>query len=343
VDRKPVLAILLVALAPAATRPRYGGVLRVEVRGVFETPGPPTSGHGIPDLAGAFALARWEAGRRTIYDANENAPGGRPFVDTIEILMGRSLRDQSNDLELGKADIVELGPAELRRQPAGRRVWSSAPVRLLVLVFGSRVEDVRIRQALALAVDRSSIHAALFQRMGEVSGALLPQWLSGYAFVFPTAVDTARARMLLAGVPAGARTLTLTTDDAALRPVAERIALNARDAGLTLAIPPQSAPAGENAVRLVEVRIGSADPGQALAGLASALGLPQPLRGDSPEALLRAERALIEGSRVIPLMHLPDVYGVSPRVKGGPGITPLGEWRFENLWLAESRAEGGRP
>jgi hypothetical protein len=45
----------------------------------------------------------------------------------------------------------------------------------------------------------------------------------------------------------------------------------------------------------------------------------------------------LEGFRVIPLFHLPDVYGVSPRVKGGPGITPLGEWRFENLWL-----EGGR-
>ena len=41
---------------------------------------------------------------------------------------------------------------------------------------------------------------------------------------------------------------------------------------------------------------------------------------------------------MIPLIHLPDVYGVGPRVKGGPGITPLGEWRFENLWL-----EGATP
>ena len=51
-----------------------------------------------------------------------------------------------------------------------------------------------------------------------------------------------------------------------------------------------------------------------------------------------AERSLLEGFRVIPLIHLPDIYGVSPRVKGGPGITPSGEWRFENLWL-----EGARP
>jgi ABC-type oligopeptide transport system substrate-binding subunit len=54
--------------------------------------------------------------------------------------------------------------------------------------------------------------------------------------------------------------------------------------------------------------------------------------------LYAAESALLEGFRVIPLFHLPDAYGVSPRVKGGPGITPLGEWRLANLWL-----EGGRP
>ena len=41
---------------------------------------------------------------------------------------------------------------------------------------------------------------------------------------------------------------------------------------------------------------------------------------------------------MIPLIHLPDVYGVSPRLRGAPGITPAGEWRFENLWL-----EGPRP
>ena len=41
---------------------------------------------------------------------------------------------------------------------------------------------------------------------------------------------------------------------------------------------------------------------------------------------------------LIELLVLPDVYAVSPRVKGGQGITPLGEWRFENLWL-----EGARP
>jgi peptide/nickel transport system substrate-binding protein len=330
-----LVCLFVLALAHAATRPRYGGTLRVEVRAAIETPDPPVAGHGMPDLAAAFNIARWEAGRRAVYDANENPPGGRPFLDSIDIQMGKTLRDQSIDLELGRADIVELGPGELLRQSAGRRVWSSSPVRVIALLFNRRIDDIRIREALALAVDRSAIHSVLMQRQGEVSAALLPQWISGYAFLFPTASDAGRARALLAGVPPGQRTLSLGVEDAAARPIAERIALNARYVGLAVSVFPQGANAD---VRLVEVRVVSADPARALASLAAALGLATPPHADSVEALEAAERALLGGFRVVPLIHLPDVYGVSPRVKGGPGITPLGEWRFENLWI-----EGGRP
>jgi ABC-type transport system substrate-binding protein len=315
--------------AYGATRPQYGGTLRVEVRQNAETPDPPLL------LGAGFTIARWEAGRLAVYEADENAIGGRPFLDRVEILLGRSLRDQSSDFDLGKADVVELGPNELRRQPAGRRVWSSSPVRVLALVFNPRFDDARVREALALAVDRSAIHAVLLQRQGEISGALLPQWLSGYAFLFPATADLGRARQLAGG----ARPITLSVSDAAARPIAERIALNARDAGLAVSVTPQAANAD---VALVELGIGSADPAKALAQIAAALGLAAssatPPANPSPEQLYTAERTLLEGFRVIPLIHLPDVYGVGPRVKGGPGISPSGELRFENLWL-----EGARP
>jgi hypothetical protein len=327
-------ALFALSLAQPATRPRYGGTLRVEIRAAIETPDPPVAGHGMPDLAAAFAIARWEAGRRAVFEASENAPGGRPYLDAIDIQMGKSLHDQSIDLEVGRADIVELGPAELLRQPAGRRVWSSSPVRVIALVFAPRVEDARLREALAWAVDRAAIQQ-LMQRQGEISAALLPQWLSGYAFVFPTASDAGRARALLARLAQGQRSLSLGVEDAVARPIAERIALNARYVGLAVSVTSQAANAD---VRLVEVRVASADPARALAGLAAALGLPEPPHADSLEALEAAEHTLLQGFRVVPLIHLPDVYGVSPRVKGGPGITPLGEWRFESLWI-----EGGRP
>jgi hypothetical protein len=311
--------------AGGATRPQYGGVLRVEVRQNSETADPP------PLLGAGFTIARWEAGRLAVYEADENAAGGRPFLAGVEILLGRALRDQASDLDLGKADVVELGPNELRRPPSGRRMWTTSAVRVLALVFAARFEDEHTREALALAVDRSAIHTVLLQRQGEISGALIPQWLSGYAFLFPTTADLGRARPMAAG----ARPITLGVNDTGARPIAERIALNARDAGLAVSVTNQT---GGADVALVELRISSTDPSKALEQIAAALGLPAPPHNDAPEQLYAAERALLEGFRVIPLIHLPDVYGVGPRVNGGPGITPLGEWRFENLWL-----EGGRP
>jgi hypothetical protein len=199
-------------------------------------------------------------------------------------------------------------------------------VRVVALVFSPRVEDARVREALALSVDRAAILTVLLQRQGEISGALLPQWLSGDAFLFPASFDLPRARALAAG----AHPLTLSVNDPGLRPIADRIALNARDAALMVSVVPQSSAAD---IRLLESHIATADPSRALAALATAFGLPDPPRAETPDALYAAEHNLLDGFRVAPLFHLPDIYGVGPRVKGGPGITPLGEWRFGDLWI----------
>jgi hypothetical protein len=284
----------------------------------------------MSDLSAAFSVTRWESGRRATFTADDNAQGGRPFLDAVEVQMARPMRERA--IELGRADVVELAPADLRRPAPGQQTWSSQPVRLVALVFGPRAADARVREAVALAVDRAAIHNVLLQRQGEISGALLPQWVSGYAFLFPAAAEIPRARTLAAAAPPAARSLTLA---AAERTMAERIALNARDAGLSITVAPAGAPAD---ARLVEHRIVSSDPATALAAMASALDLPAPAPASRPEALYAAERALLEGFRVVPLFHVPDLYAVGPRVRGGPGIGPLGEWRFANLWL-----EGGRP
>jgi peptide/nickel transport system substrate-binding protein len=308
-------------------------VLRVATREAVETPDPPEIGLTLAALHGPFTITRWEAGRRAVYAANENAPGGRPFVDGVEVELDRPLREQSIDLGLGRADVIELGAAEPRRAAPGRRVWSSSPVRLLALVCGPRMADARIREALSLVMDRQSIHGVLLQSQGEITGALLPQWLTGYAFLFPSERDAARARSLTAGLPAPSRTFTLGAEDSAWQTVAARIALNARDAGLTLTV----APSATADVRLVEVRIRSIDPARALAETAAALSQGETPADGTPEALYAAERGIIDSFRVIPLLHLPFVWGAAPRVKGEPGITPLGGWSFESLWLEPVR------
>jgi len=291
---------------------------------------------------GPYRLAEWKPGRRAVLAAFENYWGGRAFLDAIEIAMGRPLREQLLDLELGKVDLVEISPGEWRRATErASSTWSSAPVELMALAYApgrAQNDNARLREALAACIDRAAIQSVLLQRQGEISGGLLPQWLSGYAFLFPTAPDPARARRLVAQVQPAARRLSLGYDpaDPLARLIADRIALNARDAGITVVPEPRTATSD---YRIVMVRIGSLDPAEALARTASALGLAQPARPASPDGLYLAERSLINGYRVIPLFHLPIVLGAGARVRQwvDPAITQLGEWRLENVWISEGK------
>jgi len=155
-SRAPELILLAALAASAATRPHYGGTLRLEIREAVESPDP-------IKITG-FTPAQWDAPQHAVYTADETAPGGRPFIDSIDFRMGRRLADQTIDLDAGKAYIVEIDASESRRNAAARKLWTSSPVRILLLLFGARVDDPRVREALALAVDRAAIYNVLLQR-----------------------------------------------------------------------------------------------------------------------------------------------------------------------------------
>jgi ABC-type transport system substrate-binding protein len=284
---------------------------------------------------GPFRLAQWES-RRAMLAAYEEYWAGRPFLDAVAIEMGRTAQQQFLDLELGKADLIELGPNDVRRATqSGARIWSSAPVTLMALRFERGrplAEDAKLREALALSIDRAAILNVLLQKRGEAAGGLLPQWLSGYAVLFSTARDAARARQLVTGAPV----LSLASDpsDALARMIADRIAVNAREAGIRLLT---ATAAGNADLHLVRARISPLAAEQALVRLAASLQLPDLLHLSSPalESLYAGERGLLEEYRVIPLFHLPEIYGASPRVKtwATPGLLRTGEWRLDDLWL----------
>jgi hypothetical protein len=153
--------------------------------------------------------------------------------------------------------------------------------------------------------------------------------VSGYAFLF----RTARARQQVAS----AAPLSLGYGgDPLARAIAERIAVNAREAGIRLLVSPQAA---KPDVRLVRARIRSVEPGAALAGLASSLGLGELAGLADAEACYAAERSLVDDFRVIPLVHLPEIYASRTAVRTWqtPGLLKTGEWRLEDVWLAPER------
>lgn len=287
---------------------------------------------------GPFRIRDWQPGKKLSVAANEEYWAGRPFLDGIEIDLARGSRDQLMAMELGNLDVGEL-PADQTRRAAGegRRVASSLPLVLLSLRFSREPQspdDAKVRRALALTIDRDSIRNVVLQGGGTASGGILPDWLSGYGFVFPSARDLEHARQLLSEVKkTPSWTLGYDSNDPLARLIAERIALNARDAGITILVTASSTAD----VRLDRFTLASLNPHVGLSAAASNVGLPIPsAMGDSVDDLFKAENALLAKGQLIPLFYLPVNYALGPRVDNWTQHRD-GTVDFEDLWL------GGKP
>jgi ABC-type transport system substrate-binding protein len=126
---------------------------------------------------GPFRIAEWpaaEGSAKAVFAANESCWAGRPFVDKIEFTMGVDQQQQANAIAFGQADVVELPASQVRRAAQrGVRTVSSDPVELFALQFDPArpaVQDPRIRQAISLAVDRTSVADVILQRQGVAAG-----------------------------------------------------------------------------------------------------------------------------------------------------------------------------
>jgi peptide/nickel transport system substrate-binding protein len=314
---------------------------------------------------GAFRIAEWQPQKRLELIASEDNWAGRPFVDRVEIALGVAPQQQLVDLELGKADVAELPPNLTRRaeQTSSTRVWSSSPIELLALVVnGNRAtfHDPRLSQALSLAIDRTAIINGLLQRRGEPAGSLLPQWISGYAFLFSTAPDMEQAKQLrrqLSTVPP----ITLVYDgtDAVAETVARRVTVNARDAGISMnSVAENGGAASANAdLRLVRWRMAAPNAQQALDALlnlastisagatsatanqASALQSnvtggagDAPQQWYAPQQRYAEEKEAVDSGSIIPLVFLPELYALGPSVRDW--MPPRwGGWRLADVWL----------
>ncbi len=306
---------------------------------------------------------------------------------SIEIAMGRAAHERLVDLELSKTDLAEIAPQDARRAAEqGVRVSASQPDELLALVFvggdaprtaggiassnaagrtGGRASGALapakrtgMGQALSLAIDRVAIVNFILQKTGEPAGGLLPQWSSGTAFLFPaaapSAADLEHAKELSKEIAAaGPLVLGYDSADPLEQSVAERIVVNAKEAGIAVraqAMPGAAARKNRAArlgrlahvdVELVRWRMTSPLPGVALKDFLARI-YSGPLAGmeagafpetASPEDIYKKQRAVLSTYRVVPLVWLPQVYGLSARVRDWKAPGPGESWPLADVWL----------
>jgi hypothetical protein len=176
----------------------------------------------------------------------------------------------------------------------------------------------------------------------------LPNWISGYAHLFPPVLDLTHAKDLLAAAGrelSHSAPLVLFYDagDADARAIADRVAVNLRDVGIMVQVSGQSSdgksksPAAD--LRLVRQRMAAPDPALALSELLRSFGeTAQNL--ETLQDVYNAERAPIEAFRVIPLVHVSESYGLSPEVRDW--MAPhAGGWDLVDVWLGPPASTGG--
>jgi peptide/nickel transport system substrate-binding protein len=294
--------------------------------------------------SGPYEISNFQEGQRIELTAFDDAWEGRPFIDRVAIEMGKSFADQLADFQLGKADVIEADPAQ-PSSGGSAKTSISEPVELFALIFTPNhpfSADASLRESIARAIDRNSIYSVLLRRQGDPESALLPEWISGYAHLLDAPQDLPGARQLRSQVTMLAP-LSLAYDrgDDLGRLIAERIALNARESGLTVQPRPET-PAfrGFNAdLQLIRLRIESPNPSPALSAIGDVLDVATLQRSRSARTLQEIhsiESEALKNYNVIPIVHEPEAFVHAVAVHDWT-MTPWGEINLGNIWMEASK------
>jgi peptide/nickel transport system substrate-binding protein len=270
--------------------------------------------------------------------AVDDAWQGRPFLNTVEILGGRSVRNQWLDITSGRADVVEI-PMEVLHEAQQQHlsIVESPACDLLALSVArtGALEEDAARESIALAVDRAVLNNVIFQKQGETTASLLPNALTGYSFLFSTELNLSRAQALRGS--GGATVVTMTVEDtsAAVQLAEARIALNLREAGFHVQLVPRGTkPAPE--LILKRIHLETSDAQAALSEVLGAFNQSLTEPGNSPAILYRQEADFLRTHQAVPILYLPRAYGVGQRTQGlrlSPDATPL----LGDVWLEGAR------
>ena len=256
---------------------------------------------GVLEGTGPFQVSGFTNGALTL-TAYADCWQGRPFLDSVEIVQHRSLRDQWLDLSVGRADIVQVPPELLRQaQQQHMNVLVSGPVDLLALTIPAQgvFQDAAMRQSAALAVDRAALYNVIFQKQGEITASLLPQKVSGYAFLFATDRDLNRARAMRGGAFPTPLGMGTEPGGATVRLAGERLALNLHEAGFNARMSPPGKP---TAMDLQLVHLEEINPRAALDEMLAEFSLNVTVNGTGAQALWQAESSALKSNTVVPLL-----------------------------------------
>lgn len=209
--------------------------------------GPLTEIDTKPNGTGPFKLESYDSARLTrLVRFDKYYQPDRPYLDAVEMYLFPDLAAESTNFLSGTMDVMlEVQQANFKRIGAARgvnalRVASGRFINVVMRQDQKPFDDIRVRRALAMSVDRDLLVDLVLEGLGRPSydNILSPE----YRFYIETPkvpYDTAAAKKLLAeaGHPQGLRIKLVASNRPAIRSqVAIAIKEMARPAGFDIEV-----------------------------------------------------------------------------------------------------------
>jgi peptide/nickel transport system substrate-binding protein len=191
---------------------------------------------------GPYKLKSFTPGEESVSERNENYWREGPYFDTVTITDYADATAQVNALRGGQIDaMTDVPPAQVKvLEAGGLKVLESKTGGWLPLCMAIDMppfDDVRVRQAMRLLVDREAMVEQVLSGYGRVANDLYAPFDEGYASDLPQRekdIEGAKALLKEAGKEGLTVDLHTTPGAAGMVEVATVFAQQAKEAGVTV-------------------------------------------------------------------------------------------------------------
>ena len=192
---------------------------------------------------GAYILKSFTPGQESVHERNPNYwRSGQPYFDTVTITDFSDATAQVNGLLGGQIDAMTDVPAAqvATVEGKGAKVLNSKTggwIPICMAIDMPPFDDVRVRQAMRLIVDRQGMIDQILSGYGFEGNDLYAPFDAGYASDLPQReqdIDQAKSLLKAAGAEGLTVDLNTTNGAANMVPVATVFATQAKEAGVTV-------------------------------------------------------------------------------------------------------------
>jgi len=193
--------------------------------------------------SGPYRLREWLTGVQVTLDANESYWRGKPPFKTVIFRAVPDVSTRVADLKTGRADLIRLLPPDdaIALKSDARLAVLSVPTErvgyLFINALAGPTKDIRVRHAIAYAIDKQSIVDALLQGFGKPVNSIAAEPIFGYLPDIPGySYDPEKARALIKEAGAEGAAITFLTSPAYDRRVVEALQQMINDVGLKVEV-----------------------------------------------------------------------------------------------------------